>query len=156
MAWLARIATLALLLVAAGAFAACGSGDNTEENRYIRELTAAQTRFQTTQERLESDARKSSTPRQNRRALDRFAGAISDTIASLRRIDPPARVVPEHRRFIGVFVTLHDDVARFLAAVRNPTPGRFERARRAIAGATATFNHSAHAAAVDIDKKLAS
>jgi hypothetical protein len=156
MAWLARIATLALLLVAAGAFAACGGGDNTEENRYIRELTAAQTRFQTTQERLESDARKSKTPRQNRRALDRFAGAISDTIISLRKIDAPARIVPEHRRFIGVFVTLYDDVARFLKAVRNPTPGGFERARRRIAGATATFNDRSHAAAVQIDKKLGS
>ena len=156
MAWLARIATLALLLVAAGAFAACGGADNTEENRYIRELTAAQTRFQSTQKQLESDAAKSSTPRQNRRALDRFAGAISDTIASLRRIDAPRRVVPEHRRFIGAFVTLHDDVARFLAAVRNPTPGGFERARRRIAGATATFNTRSQAAAVQIDRKLAS
>lgn len=156
MGWLARIAMLAALLVAAGAFAACGGDDNTEKNRYIRELTAAQTSFQATQKRLESDAKKSRTPRQNRRALDRFAGAISDTIASLRKIDAPTRVAPEHRRFIGVFVTLHDDVSRFLKAVRNPTPGGFERARRRIDGATATFNDRSHAAALDIDKKLAS
>lgn len=154
MAWLARIALLAVLLVAAGALAACG-GDNTEENRYVRELSAAQTHFQSDQRRLAADARHSSTPRENRGALDRFAGAIAATIASLRRIDVPAKVVPEHRRLIGVFVTLHDDVARFLAAVRNPTPGGFERARRRIAGATAAFNRRAHAAAVDIDAKLA-
>lgn len=155
MARLARIASLATLLFAATALAACG-GDNTEKNRYIDQLTTAQTRFQTTQERFEADATKSSTASQNRAALTRFATAIADTVDALRRIDVPAQVAAEHRRFIGVFVTWHDDVARFAAAIRKPTPRAFERARRRIATATATFNRNSRDAATQIDAKLES
>jgi len=156
MGWLARIAMLAALLVAAGAFAACGGSDNTEENRYLTDLNAAQTRFATTQKRLQADATTSSTARQSRRALDRFSVAISNTIATLRAIDAPARVVPQHRRYIGAFVKLRDDVARFRATVRNPTKRSLARARRQIAGETLAFDRSARAAAADIDAELAS
>ncbi len=155
MARLARIALLAVLLVAAGAFAACGD-DNTEENRYLTELNAAQTAFASTQKRLAADATTSRTPRQNRRALDRFSGAISETIVALRGIDAPSKVAPQHRRYIGVFEKLRDDVARFRVAVSNPTSSSLARARRRIAGATLAFDRSANAAAADIDAKLAS
>jgi len=155
MARLARIASLATLLLAAAALAACG-GDNTEKNRYIDQLTTAQTRFQTTQERFEADATKSSTARQNRVALTRFAAAIDDTVTALRRIAAPAQVAAEHRRFVGVFVAWHDDVARFAAAIRKPTPRAFERARRRIAAATVTFKRDSRHAATQIDVKLES
>ncbi|HEY1538851.1 MAG TPA: hypothetical protein VGF63_05585 [Solirubrobacteraceae bacterium] len=154
MARLALIASLATLLAVTATLAACG-GDKTEDNRYIRQLTAAQTRFQANQRRLEADAKRSSTARENRRALDRFAGSISDTINALRRIDAPAKVRAEHRRFVAVFVTWHDDVSRFVAAVKSSTPSSFARARRRIAAATATFNRSSREAASDIDAKLA-
>ena len=155
MARLARIASLATLLFATAALVACG-GDNTEKNRYIDELTGAQMRFQSTQERFEADATKSSTASQNSRALTRFAMAIADTVAALRRIDVPPQVAAEHRRFVGVFQTWHDDVRRFAAAIRNPTPRAFERARRRIAAATTTFNRSSRDAATKIDARLES
>ncbi|MEA2193457.1 MAG: hypothetical protein QOI73_3578 [Solirubrobacteraceae bacterium] len=153
MARLARIAPLATLLLAVVALAACAD-DNTEKNRYIDQLSSAQTRFRTTQERFEADATKSSSAGQNRRALTRFAAAIADTVAALRRIRAPARVAAEHRRFVGVFVAWHDDVARFAAAIRKPTPRAFERARRRIAAATDTFNRASRDAATQIDAKL--
>ncbi|HVF78351.1 MAG TPA: hypothetical protein VNA28_08630 [Solirubrobacteraceae bacterium] len=153
MARLARLASLATLLLAAAALAACGD-DNSERNRYIDELTSAQLRFQSTQERFEADATKSSTGRQNSRALTRFATAIAETVAALRRIDAPRQVAAEHRRFVGVFETWHDDVARFAAAIRNPTPRAFARARRRITAATDTFNRSSRDAATRIDAEL--
>ena len=76
MARLARIAFLATLLVAALALAACGD-DNTEKNAYIRELTAAQTQYQTKAKRIEEGATPTSTPRQDRRTLGRFSAAIA-------------------------------------------------------------------------------
>ena len=155
MARLARIASLATLVLAAAALVACGD-DNTDRNRYVRELTAAQSKFQSNQERLEADATSSSSARQNRRALTRFEDAIAATIAALRRIDVPPEVAAEHKRFVGVFVAWHDDVARFVAAVENATPRSFERARKRIAAATVTFNESSREAATDIDDALAS
>lgn len=154
MARFAWIASLATLLALTATLVACGA-DKTEENRYIRELTAAQSRFQSNQRRLEADAEHSSTARENRRALDRFADSIADTIATLRRIQVPAKVRAEHERFVGVFVTWHDDVKRFVAAVKSATPRSFARARRRIAAATATFNRSSREAASEIDAKLA-
>lgn len=154
MARLARIASVATLLIAATALAACGD-DNTDKKRYLNALTTAQTRFQADQERLESDATKSSTPRASRRALDRFAGSIGDTITALRRIDVPPEVATEHRRFVGVFVTWRNDVRRFVKAIKNPTPRSFARARRRIAAATTAFNQSSREAATKIDDKLA-
>jgi hypothetical protein len=155
MARLARIAFLATLLVAAGALAACG-GDTTDDNRYIRELIAAQTRYQTTAKRIGASATETSTPGQDRRTLDRFATAIADTIASLRMIDVPARVSVEHRRFVDVFVTWHDDLTRFMAAIRNPTRRGVKRAERRIAVANEAFNQRLRRAGTDIDAKLRS
>jgi hypothetical protein len=155
MARLARIAFLATLLTAAAALAACGD-DTTDDNRYIRELIAAQTRYQKTATRIGESATPTSTPRQDRRTLDRFATAIVDTIASLRRIDVPAKVAVEHRRFVDVFVTWHDDLRRFVAAIRNPTRRGVKRAERRIAVANQAFNQRLRRAGTDIDAKLRS
>jgi hypothetical protein len=155
MARLARIASLATLLIAAVALAACGD-DTTDKNRYIRELIAAQTRYQTTARRIGTSATQTSSPRQDRRTLDRFASAIVDTIAALRRIDVPPRVAAEHRRFVDVFVTWHDDLARFVAAIRNPTRRGVKRAEHRIAVANQTFNQRLRRAGTDIDAKLRS
>jgi glutamyl-tRNA reductase len=155
MARLARIAFLATLLIAAAALAACG-GDTTDKNRYIRELTAAQTRYQTTAKRIGADATRTSSPGQDRRTLDRFATAIVDTIAALRRIDVPPQVVTEHRRFVEVFVTWHDDLARFVDAIKRPTRRGVRRAEHRIAVANQTFNQRLRQAGTDIDAKLRS
>ncbi|MGI8729058.1 MAG: hypothetical protein ACR2LK_03565 [Solirubrobacteraceae bacterium] len=154
MARIARIASLVTLLFAAVALAACGE-DNTEKNRYLEALTTAQTRFQTDQKQLETDATKSSTARSSRRALDRFAEAIGDTITALRQIDVPPEVTAEHERFVGVFVTWQKDVERFTSAIKNSTPRSFKRARRRIAAATTEFNERSREAATKIDAKLA-
>ena len=155
MARLARIASLATLLLAAVALTACG-GDNTQKNQYIDQLTGAQLRFASTQKRFEADATKSASARQNSRALTRFATAIADTVTALRRIEAPPKVAAEHRRFVSVFETWHADVARFAAAIRNPTPRAFEAARRRIDAATQTFNRSSRDAATQIETKLES
>jgi uncharacterized lipoprotein YmbA len=155
MARLARIAFLATLLIAALALAACG-GDNTEENAYIRELTAAQTRYQTKAKLIEEDATQTSTPRQDRRTLDRFSAAIGETIAALRAIHPPKKVRTEHKAFVDVFVTWHDDVERFTKAISKPTRSGVARAQRRIAVANQAFNQSLSQAGTNIDAKLAS
>ncbi len=155
MARLARIAFLATLLIAATALAGCG-GDNTENNAYIRELTAAQTQYQTKAKRIEADATPTSTPRQDRRTLDRFSAAISETITALRAIDPPSEVTAEHKAFVDVFVTWHDDVERFTKAIAKPSRDGVERAQRQIAVANQTFNQSLRQAGTNIDAKLAS
>lgn len=151
----ARIAFLATLLIAATALAGCG-GDNTKKNAYIRELTAAQTRYQMNAKRIEADATPTSTPRQDRRTLDRFSRAIADTIAALRAIDPPSEVIAEHKAFVDVFVAWHDDVQRFTRAISKPTRRGVQRAQRQIAVANQTFNQSLRRAGTDIDAKLAS
>lgn len=155
MARLARTAFLATLLIAATALAACG-GDNTEKNAYIRELTAAQTEYQTNAKRIEADATPTSTPRQDRRTLARFSAAIADTIVALRAITPPSEVKAEHKAFVDVFVTWHDDVARFTKAIAKPTRRGVRRAQRRIAVANQAFNQSLRQAGTDIDAKLAS
>jgi hypothetical protein len=155
MARLARTAFLATLVIAAVALAACG-GDNDEKNRYIRALEAAQITYKTNAERIEAAATKSSTPEQDRRTLDRFAAAIGETIAALRRIDVPSEVVAEHRRFVAVFVTWQKDITRFVAAIRRPTAAGVRRAQRRIAAANLTFNAGVRKAGTDIDAALAS
>jgi len=155
MARLARTAFLATLLVAALALAACG-GDNTDKNAYIRELTAAQTQYQTKAKRIEEDATPTSTPSQDRRTLGRFAAVIGETIAALRAIKPPREVNAEHKAFVDVFVNWHDDVERFTKAIAKPTRNGVERAQRQIAVANQTFNQSLRQAGTNIDAKLAS
>jgi uncharacterized lipoprotein YmbA len=155
MARLARIAFLATLLVAALALAACG-GDTTRKNAYIRELTAAQTQYQSKAKRIEAGATPTSTPSQDRRTLGRFSAAIGETIAALRAIKPPAEVNAEHKAFVDVFVTWHDDVERFTKAITTPTRGGVQRAQRQIAVANQTFNQSLRQAGTNIDAKLAS
>ena len=150
---MARRAFLATLLIAAAALAACG-GDNTEANRYVGELTAAQESFQRTAIELGEQPTKTTTPRQDRRTLNRYAAAIADTIAELRAIDVPPEVVAEHRRLVGAFATWHADIERFTAAIEQPTAAGLRRARRRIAAATVTFNESARQAGIDIDAKL--
>lgn len=154
MARLARTAFLATLLIAAVALAACG-GANDRKDRYIRELTVAQTTYQATAKRIEAGATRTSTPRQDRRTLDRFAAAIADTIAALRRIPVPAEAVAQHRRYVDVFVTWHDDIAHFAAAVKNPTRSGIRRAKRRIAVANLAFDRSLRKAGNDIDAALA-
>jgi hypothetical protein len=151
----ARIALLATLLIAAAALAGCG-GDNTEKNAYIRELTAAQTRYQATAKLIEAGATATSTPREDRQTLARFSAAIAETIAALRAIEPPPEVAAEHKAFVDVFVTWHDDVARFTEAIKNPTRRGVQRAQRRIAVANQTFNQSLREAGTDIDAKLQS
>jgi hypothetical protein len=155
MARLARNAFLATLLIAATALAACG-GDNTDKNAYIRELTAAQTEYQTNAKRIEADATPTSTPRQDRRTLARFSDAIAHTITALRAIEPPSEVKAEHKAFVDVFVTWHDDVARFTKAIAKPTRRGVQRAQRRIAVANQAFNQSLRRAGTDIDAKLRS
>lgn len=155
MARLARTAFLATLLIAAVAPAACGD-DTEEKNRYVRDLTSAQTTYKRTAERIEAAATETSTPREDRRTLDRFAAAIGETIAALRRIDVPPELAAEHRRFVAVFVTWHEHIARFVAAISNPTRRGVERARRRIAVANDAFNQSLRQAGTDIDAKLRS
>jgi uncharacterized lipoprotein YmbA len=155
MARLARIASLATLLFAALALAACG-GDTTDKNAYIRELTAAQTQYQTKAKAIEADATPTSTPSQDRRTLGRFSAAIGETIAALRAIRPPEKVNAEHKAFVDVFVTWHDDVERFTKAIAKPTRKGVERAQRQIAVANQTFNQSLRQAGTNIDAKLAS
>ena len=155
MARLARNAFLATLLIAATALAACGD-DNTRKNAYIRELTAAQTQYQANAKRIEADATPTSTPRQDRRTLARFSATITHTITALRAIMPPSEVTAEHKAFVDVFVTWHDDVARFTKAIAKPTRSGVKRAQRQIAVANQTFNESLRRAVTDIDAKLAS
>ena len=154
MARLARTAFLATLLIAVAALSACGGNDK-ETDRYIRELTAAQTTYKTNAERIEADATATSSPREDRRTLDRFAQAVADTVAALRRIDVPPEVAAEHRRFVAVYVTWHADIARFVAAIKNPTRRGVARAQRRIAIANQAFNTSVRKAATDIDAKFA-
>lgn len=150
---MARIVFLAALLIAAVALAACGD-DSSEADRYVRELTAAQTSFQQTAIELGAQPTNDTTPRQDRRTLTSYADAIEDTIAALRAIDAPPEVEPEHRELVGAFVTWHDDIERFIAAIDKPTARGLRRARRRIAAATVTFNESSRQAGIDIDAKL--
>jgi hypothetical protein len=150
---MARLALLAVLLVAV--MTGCG-GDNTEKNAYIRELTAAQTRYQATAKQIEKGATPTSTPREDRRTLARFAAAIDDTITALRAIKPPTQVAAEHKAFVDVFVAWHDDVKRFTKAIARPTRKGVQRAQRRIAVANQTFNASLRQAGTNIDAKLAS
>lgn len=151
---MSRLALPVVLLVAAVG-AGCGS-DTAEKNAYIRELTGAQTRYQATAKRIEADATPTSTPREDRRTLARFAAAIADTIAALRAIDPPRQVAAEHEAFVAVFVAWHDDVERFTEAISKPTRRGVQRAQRRIAVANQTFNASLREAGTNIDAKLAS
>jgi uncharacterized lipoprotein YmbA len=153
MARLARIAFLASLLIAALALAACG-GDNTEKKAYLSELTAAQTQYKIRAERIEAVATPTSTPSEDRRTLGRFSAAIQAAIVALRAIKPPTEVVAEHKAFVDVFVTWHDDVKRFTKAIAKPTRRGVQRAQRRIAVANRTFNHSLRQAGTNIDAKL--
>jgi hypothetical protein len=154
MARLARIAFLATLLLAAGALAACGD-DSTEHSRYVDQLTAAHNAYTKTDRMLNAAITPTSTPRQDRRTLDRLTAAIDVAIARLRRIDVPPEVTSEHRRYVGVFETWHGDVEDVVAAIDAPTPSGIKRADRRFAAASRRFNKSVIDAGAAIDHKLA-
>ena len=149
----ARIALRATFLIAAVALAACGGGSD-ESNRYIRELTTAQQNFQRKAIQLGAEPTKTTTPRQDRRTLRRYAAAIADTITALRAIEVPSEVVAEHGRLVSAFATWHRDIERFIAAISKPTAAGLRRARQRIAAATVTFNARSRQAGIDIDAKL--
>ncbi len=62
----------------------------------------------------------------------------------------------EHKAFVAVFVTWHDDVERFTKAIAKPSRDGVERAQRQIAVANQTFNQALRQAGTNIDAKLAS
>ena len=143
--------TLPALLCGLVLLAGCG-GDSEESNAYVDDVNAAQMEFADNVARLSREITRESSPREDRRTLDRFEGAIDGVVDDLRRIDPPDVVDAEHDRLIAAMNGFGTEVEEATAALRDPTRGRI--AQRTLAQATAAVDRRINAAITAINSKL--
>lgn len=126
----ARAAIVLALLVA---LLAAGCGNDTEKkNDYVNAVNAAQTRFQQTFDRLQSEITATSTPAQDRKTLGRFKVAVDRVIADFKAIKPPSEVADLHRRLVVA-------VGDYRPAIADATQGYKSNDPRKILAASTRF-----------------
>jgi hypothetical protein len=138
-----RVRALAVVLfavVVGPAVAACGGDDVVRtDNRYVREVNRAQTEFADRFRRLSTRITPTSTPRQDRRTLNRFQAAVEAVVRRLRAVRPPARVRALHRRLIAQIGGYGDQIVAARRAFASRDPRRVLAAQgRLIAAVKAT------------------
>jgi hypothetical protein len=139
----------ALALVAAG----CG-GDTDKKNDYVNAVNAAQTKFQTTFDRLQADITATSTPRQDRATLDRFRKAVDTVVAELRAIKPPGSVKTLHSQLISQVSGYGAEIDRAKTAFASRDPQKVIAANTKFASAVTKVSQKITATIDAINKRL--
>jgi hypothetical protein len=100
---------VALLLTAAG----CGADQGRDSGNadYVGALNRAQTGLAQRFTVLEAHTAPTSSAGQDTKTLLAYEAAVRDTVAGLRKVDPPPALTPLHRRFVA-------QVAGYGAALR--------------------------------------
>jgi hypothetical protein len=91
------VAVLALVVLAA---TGCGGGDQRRSD-YVKSLNRAQTGLAKRFTALQARITPTSTPGQDERTLQAYAGAVRDAVRDLRAVSPPAGFEALHQRFVG-------------------------------------------------------
>lgn len=121
---------LAAVVLAAVALAGCGDGaSRADAGPYVRAVNAAQGGFARTLNRLSSSITATSTPRQDRRTLRSFAGAVDGAVADLRRVEPPGRVQALHGRLVAEVASYRPPIAAARSALATQDPRRIVAAQ---------------------------
>jgi hypothetical protein len=90
---------VALLLTAAG----CGAdqGQDSGNAEYVGALNRAQSSLAQRFTALEAHTAPTSSAAQDTKTLLAYEAAVRDTVAGLRKVDPPPALTPLHRRFVA-------------------------------------------------------
>lgn len=150
-----RVLLVALALVAP--LAGCGGDDVATNNAYVAKVNAAQDRFLHSAEQVQAAiSTATSTPAQDRRALDRFAGAVRRAVADLRAIEPPAAVRALHARLIAALSSYAPVIAARRAVAGSSDPRRLITARTRFSTDSDAVNARIQQAIERINAKLSS
>ena len=107
-------------LATAALLAGCGGSDGTKEaNRYVDAVNAAQGRLTTALDRLSGEIGTSTSPAHDRQTLQAFDVAVARAIATLRRIEPPGKVAPLHRRLVRELQAYDRELRRETTVLRS-------------------------------------
>jgi hypothetical protein len=151
-----RVASIATAIVAVVALAACGGGGTStkDKNAYAEKVNLAQNKFATSVSTVDQQAGSKSSITLQQRTLRRFKGAIDGVVGDLRRIHAPSEVAKEHDRLIAVMTSFGRDIGQANDALRNPTSGGIELAKRRLRTVTQSVNTRVAAAITAINVKL--
>lgn len=147
---------LGALLVSA-ALVACGAaeGNSTEDkNAYVERINAAQRTYAMTVTNVKKSVTPTSTPRQDRRTIERFQTAIAEILETLRTIKVPSDVRKEHGQLVAVFTRLDKDIALAAKTLRERTVQAVAEAQRLLGAATVTVNTKLATARQAINRRL--
>lgn len=140
---------LAPLVLAAAVLAGCGGGDVAGNNAYVAKVNAAQDRFARSVQRIQRELdTPTSTPAQDRRALDAFGVAVRRAVDDLRMAAPPATVRALHARLVAALASYGPVIAARLAVADSPDPRRLLQA-------TTRFSTQSDAVTVRIQRAIA-
>jgi ABC-type glycerol-3-phosphate transport system substrate-binding protein len=149
------LAALVTSLLAVLALAACGGGTSTKDkNAYAEKVNAAQTSFASTVVTVDQQSGSTTSLAHQQATLRRFKRAIDGVVADLRKIDAPSEVTNEHNRLVAVMTSFGRDIGQANDALRNPTSGGIELAKRRLRTVTQSVNTRVAAAIAAINAKL--
>lgn len=150
------VRALLLLAVLGALLAGCGGGDDVAANNaYVAKVNAAQDRFVRSAEQVQAAiTTATSTPAQDRRALDAFAGAVRRTVADLRAITPPTSVQALHARLIAALGSYTAVIAARRDVAGSADPRRLITARTRFSTDSEAVNERIQRAIEQINAKL--
>jgi len=120
---LRAVRALAIAVLGAAVLAGCGGDDTPAKQEYARAVNVVQDRFQRSSARVQAAVdTATSTPAQQRRALDRLRTAVDRAVAQLKAIEPPDDVEALHDRLVAALTAYGPVIAtrRAASGTRNP------------------------------------
>lgn len=142
-----RVGTAVLVAALLGGCGAASDDGAAQSNAYVAAVNAAQERFHRAETAVQASVTAAtSTPEQDRAALDQLRDAVDDVVGELRGITPPAAVAPLHQRLV-------DAVAGYLPVIRERRDATARSARALIAARTA-FTTASEGVNADVQRAI--
>jgi type VI protein secretion system component VasF len=149
-----RLSIVAATVLAAATLGGCASGKVREANTYVKAVNRAQLSFAASSTKLVAQITPDSKAAEDRRALQRFYGAVDGFVARLKAIKPPARVRALHARLIAALVTFGQNLRTAGAGLTSKNAGRILDGQQQLAAASARVTHAINATIAAINGAL--
>lgn len=134
-----RLTLVAILALGVVAVSGCEK-DTDEANAYVDAVNRAQNDFSSTFDGLSSQITATSTPRQDRRTLQRFQGAIDEVVAEMSAIEVPPEVASLHRRLVGEISRYGEELDKARKALRSTNSREIVAAQRELVSAVTSVS----------------
>jgi len=151
------VRAVATALLIGAVLAGCGGDNGTDaENAYVGAVNAAQDRFVRGEAAVQqSITTATSTPRQDRATLDRFAAVVARALTELKAIAPPASVRALHGKLVAALAGYQRVIAEHRAATRSGDPRVLIAARTRFSTDAEAVNTRVQQVITQINAKLA-